>query len=117
MSLQNPVYRFAIIGTGAVAHTHAQAIGAIANASLAGVYGDVPAQASAFAQQYGCKSYTSADALLQDNEVDIVTICTPSGRCGKRGESRRDRAASVRRSGAEAESRHRQRGSWQDLQR
>lgn len=79
MTMQNPVYRFAIIGTGAAAHTHAQAIGAISNACLAGVYGDVPAQAKAFAEQYGCQCYPSAEALLQDKAVDIVTVCTPSG--------------------------------------
>jgi predicted dehydrogenase len=70
---------FGIIGTGMIARFHAQAIGAIEHAHVAGCFNHTPEKALAFAKEYGGRACTTLDDLLALPDVDIVTICTPSG--------------------------------------
>lgn len=70
---------FAIVGTGAIAHIHAQAIAAIDSAVLLSVYSRTKEKAIDFAQQYNCTVFDSLQELLLSEELDIVCICTPSG--------------------------------------
>ncbi len=70
---------FAIIGTGMIARFHAQAIQAIPNARLIGCYNHNPERAQAFATDFNCLAYSELDELLQNPEIQVVTICTPSG--------------------------------------
>ena len=72
-------FGFAIVGSGAIAHAHAKAIALLKGAQLVGVYGSVAQQAAEFAQTYSCKQYETFQKLLEDPQVDIVSICTPSG--------------------------------------
>ena len=39
----------------------------------------VPAAADRLAAEIGCNAYHDLDAMLADPDVDVVTICTPSG--------------------------------------
>lgn len=70
---------FGIIGTGMIAHFHAKAIAAIPGAKLVGCYNHVESRAQAFAVEYGCRVFSNFDEFLADTEIQIVTICTPSG--------------------------------------
>ncbi|MVZ60709.1 Gfo/Idh/MocA family protein [Sphingobacterium humi] len=72
-------FGFGLIGTGAIAHIHAAAIKAIANAQLIGAYNRTAEKAAFFAQQHDCKSYQSLEELLKDDSIAIVCICTASG--------------------------------------
>lgn len=73
------IYHFAIIGGGMIAGVHAAAIAQMPNARIAAVYDPVPSCAQAFATKYGCNAVNSLEALLADEEIEIVNICTPSG--------------------------------------
>lgn len=77
--MENRTVGFGIIGTGAIAGIHAQAIKAIKNARLIGAYSLTKARVAEFAAQYDCAAYPSLDELLQAEGLDIVCICTPSG--------------------------------------
>lgn len=70
---------FGIIGTGMIAHFHAKAVQAIEGAAVVGCFNDIAERAGEFANEYGCRAYTSRDALLADPDVQIVNVCTPSG--------------------------------------
>lgn len=70
---------FAIIGTGMISHFHAKAIAAIRGAKLVACFDHLSKYAHAFANEYGCKAYESLNELMDDPNVDIVNICTPSG--------------------------------------
>ena len=61
--------RFGIVGVGAIAPTHAQAMGPM----LKGVYDVDPARAAAL----DAPAYPSLEALCAD--VDAVSVCVPSG--------------------------------------
>lgn len=73
------MHGFAIIGCGMIAEFHAAAIDAMNNASLVGCTSRNPETAKAFAEKHGCKAYESLEAMLADDAVTIVTICSPSG--------------------------------------
>jgi predicted dehydrogenase len=70
---------FGIIGAGAIAEVHARAIDTIMEAELIGVYDHNPDKATTFAMKFNCKAFDSAEELCNDNRIDIVCVCTPSG--------------------------------------
>lgn len=70
--------RFAIIGCGRIAPKHAESIVALPEAELVAVCDSVPEKAQAFADKYGAKPYTSYEAMFAAEDIDIVTIATPS---------------------------------------
>ena len=68
-----------VIGSGMIARVHAQAIQAMEGAKLFGFYCRDPRKAEELRQTYNCPVYTDLDALLSNQELDAVTIATPSG--------------------------------------
>ncbi|MDQ7095579.1 Gfo/Idh/MocA family oxidoreductase [Desulfosporosinus sp. PR] len=71
--------RFAIIGCGRIAPKHAESIVALPEAELVAVCDILPEQAQKFADKYGADPYTDYKEMLQREDVDVVTIATPSG--------------------------------------
>ncbi len=70
---------FGVVGTGMIAGFHAKAIDAIDGARLVGGFDSVGERAEKYASEYDCQAYTSLDDMLANPEIDVVTICTPSG--------------------------------------
>lgn len=73
------MYRFGIVGAGMIADFHAQAIHAIPNATLTGIYSRSLSKANAFAQKHDCKPFDDYVAFINSPDIDVITICTPSG--------------------------------------
>ena len=71
--------RFAIVGCGTIAPFHAQAIQHADGAALVAVASRRPEQARIFAEERGIAWAPTVDDLLRRADVDVVTICTPSG--------------------------------------
>jgi len=71
--------RFAIIGCGSISEKHAMAIQQTPEAQLVACYSDPMESAERFAQAWGINAYYSYDALLNSDNIDAVSICTPSG--------------------------------------
>ncbi len=72
-------YGFGIIGIGMIANFHAKAIESMEKGKLVACYSRSKEKAEKFAQQHNCKGYADLEAFLNDPELEIVTICTPSG--------------------------------------
>lgn len=72
-------WNFGIIGAGLIADFHARAIQNIQNASLKAVCGSNPEKVRNLAEKYRCKAFSDYQEMLASNEIDIVTIATPSG--------------------------------------
>lgn len=70
---------FGIVGCGMISNFHAKAIGEIPDAELVACYDMFADAADRFAGEQGCKAYHDLDAMLADDDVQVVTICTPSG--------------------------------------
>lgn len=76
--MNDPV-RFGILGCGTIAPTHARAIAAAGGGVLAGAVSRRYAQARAFADEFSCRAYETYEAMLADDGIDAVSICTPTG--------------------------------------
>jgi predicted dehydrogenase len=72
-------FGFGIIGCGMIANFHARAIGDIRGAKVVACYDTLPAAADRFAAAQGCRAYHHLEAMLADEDIDIVTVGTPSG--------------------------------------
>ncbi len=70
---------FGIIGLGNISEMHAKAIKDMEGCALVAGLARREESAAKFAATYGCKAYTDLDAFLANEDMDIVTIATPSG--------------------------------------
>lgn len=73
---------FAIIGCGRIAPRHAQALQGLEkshDAKIVAVCDIIQSRAENYAKQYGGDIYTDYRAILDRPDVDIVSICLPSG--------------------------------------
>jgi len=76
--------RFAILGYGSIAQSHVQALQALcgtggADVQLRTVMGRLAEPAADFARQHGfARSTTDLDAVLDDQDVDAVIVCSPT---------------------------------------
>lgn len=73
------MYGFGIVGCGTVATFHAMAIKDIPDAGLAGVYDKNVGLAKEFSVRNNTSFFENYEDMLSSDEIDIVTICTPSG--------------------------------------
>lgn len=70
---------YAIIGTGMISRFHVKALQNIPQAKLICVYDKNLSSAERFGNEFQVPYYTSFEELLENPDVDVVTICTPSG--------------------------------------
>jgi len=70
---------FGIVGCGMISRFHAEAIAHIEGTKLVGCFDSRFAGAQKFAEERGCTAYETLDEMLANPQIDIVTICTPSG--------------------------------------
>lgn len=70
---------FGIIGCGMISNFHAKAIADIRGAKLVACFDERPEGAARLAKETGCRPYDTLAGMLADPQVDVVTICTPSG--------------------------------------
>ncbi|WP_026967617.1 Gfo/Idh/MocA family protein [Algoriphagus terrigena] len=69
-----------IVGTGAIAIKHAQAIAELQGAKLLGLFNPNPASAEAARTRFSEPVFSDMDEFLAIEGLDIVCICTPSGK-------------------------------------
>jgi len=72
-------WNFGIVGAGLIADFHAKAIADLPNAKLAGVCDKRPERAVELGQKYSCKVFADYRELVNAEEIEVVTIATPSG--------------------------------------
>ena len=70
---------YAVIGCGMISKYHIAAIRACPDATLAGVCGRDPEKTARFAEEIGTRAYPDTQAIWDDETVQAVCVCTPSG--------------------------------------
>ncbi len=73
------IWNFGIVGSGLIADFHARAIGDIPNAKFTACCDKIPERAAKLAEKYGAQAFSSYEEMVASDDVDIVTIATPSG--------------------------------------
>jgi predicted dehydrogenase len=77
---------FGIIGCGVIAPFHADSIVAAQGAEIVAVCDIIPEKAKAFAAKYHVKHvYRDLEEMLKQDDVQAVSVCTPSGRHAEHG--------------------------------
>ncbi|GIP33893.1 Gfo/Idh/MocA family protein [Paenibacillus sp. J2TS4] len=72
--------RFAIVGAGVIAPFHAKAIASNPQAELAAIVDVEESKAKKLAEEYSVTDiYTDYEKMLQRDDIDIVSVCVPSG--------------------------------------
>lgn len=73
--------RFCIVGCGRIAKRHAELLGTgqIKGAKLAAVCDTDGNRAQACAERFGVPGFTSFDDMLEQPDIDVVSVLTPSG--------------------------------------
>ncbi len=72
-------FRFGLIGCGRIAPNHARSIVELENAELIAVCDVEPAKAEQFQRNFGGTAYTDYRKVLERQDIDIISIATPSG--------------------------------------
>ncbi|NMB21191.1 MAG: Gfo/Idh/MocA family oxidoreductase [Firmicutes bacterium] len=75
----NKKVRVAIVGCGAIGRVHARAIIGLDEAELVAVCDHSEANAKAMAAEFDCNHYTDYRQMFARENLDLVTVCTPSG--------------------------------------
>lgn len=70
---------FAIVGCGFIAKKHARVISEIKEANLVAVNDKYPKAMDFYVYEYGAKGYTELADMLERDDIDIISICTPTG--------------------------------------
>ena len=70
---------FAIVGTGAIADFHANAIRGNVGARLVAAYSRDAARCEEFAKRHECRAAATLDEIVRDADARAVCITTPSG--------------------------------------
>ncbi len=68
--------KIGFLGAGDIADLHAEAVNDLQGAELVGIWNRTYEKAILKAKKFGCKTYDSVDALLNDPEIDAVFILT-----------------------------------------
>lgn len=71
--------KFAILGCGRIASRHAEHITNTPGAELVSVYDIVESKAKQLGEKYGVIHFTQFEDLLQNENIDVVSVCTPNG--------------------------------------
>ncbi len=79
MSVASQPVKLAIVGSGAIAQTHAEAIGRISGAKLTAVCSRDPEKARLLADRFGARSFTKIEDMLGEADVEGVLVSTASG--------------------------------------
>ena len=79
MATKTKRWAFGVVGLGNISDFHAEAANEVRGGTMYACYSRSPEKAAAFAAKHKCRAYSDFEMFLQDPELDIVTIATPSG--------------------------------------
>jgi len=69
---------FAVVGAGFIGQVHAEALSTVEQAELKAVYNRTAYRGKVLADKFHIDWYDDFDELLMRDDIDVVTICTPS---------------------------------------
>ena len=71
--------RIGVVGCGNIGKVHAKAIKNLKDAELAAVSDQWRTNSESVAHEFGCAWYTDHREMMAKENLDILTVCTPSG--------------------------------------
>lgn len=74
---------FGIVGAGMIAPIHIEAIEATRHARFVAIADPIEERAAKLGAEHNARWYSDHRRMLQDREIDVVCVCTPSGMRGQ----------------------------------
>ncbi|MBI5032962.1 MAG: Gfo/Idh/MocA family oxidoreductase [Chloroflexi bacterium] len=71
--------RFGLVGCGRIAPRHAQSVRELEHARLVAIADVISSRAERYAKEHNAQAYADYRRMLDRRDIDVVTICTPSG--------------------------------------
>ena len=71
--------RFGIVGTGLIGSLQAKCITSLKEAKLVAVSDTIEKRAKELAEEYKVSYYTNYNKMMERRDIDIVSVCVPSG--------------------------------------
>ena len=71
--------RIGLVGCGTISNVHVSAISALEDAVLYGVCDYNYEKAKAFAKEHNAIAFETFEQMLEDQNIDSISLCTPSG--------------------------------------
>jgi predicted dehydrogenase len=79
MKTDQKIYGIGIVGCGNISDTHAEAIKETTNGRLVAAHSRTESTLVTFCNRHDIVAFTSYEAFLENPDLDIVVICTPTG--------------------------------------
>lgn len=79
MANQTKKLRFGIVGLGVISYRHAQSIIDTENADLIAASSRTEENRERFAKEFDVRMFADYEEMLKQDDIDAVSICTPSG--------------------------------------
>jgi UDP-N-acetyl-2-amino-2-deoxyglucuronate dehydrogenase len=74
--------RFGIVGCGVIGKLHGQQLKLIQDAEIVAFADAIEERARAYAEEFGGQAYADYEEMLKNEQIDIISVCTPSGMHG-----------------------------------
>jgi len=71
------MFKTGIIGCGKVAHLHAKALQNLPESDFVAVWSRTSSTAEKFSLEYGVKPYSDISAMIKQESINLVIVCTP----------------------------------------
>jgi len=75
--MSNKILNAAVVGCGAIAPMHINSLLDFSDRKLYAVADIIKERADDFSRRFNCKAYYSFDDVLEDDNIDVIHICTP----------------------------------------
>lgn len=69
--------RTAVVGCGKIGRTHARALASLPGSEFVAVADPVAQRAADFAAEFGVRPYDDLDTMLEREQLDVLSVCTP----------------------------------------
>ncbi|MCG2589965.1 Gfo/Idh/MocA family protein [Rhodohalobacter sulfatireducens] len=79
MSNHSKKLRFGIVGLGVISYRHAQSIADAENAELVAASSRTEENRDKFSNEFDVRMFADFEEMLKQDDIDAVSICTPSG--------------------------------------
>jgi len=75
--MENSLKKVAVVGSGGIAQIHVDAIETLQNIKVVAFSDVIIDRANKLAEKFSCKAYSDFTEMLDNEEIDVLHICTP----------------------------------------
>jgi UDP-N-acetylglucosamine 3-dehydrogenase len=75
---EDRIVKIGLVGAGNIGQTHLNAYRQVRSARVVAIAGRNRERGEQMAEEYACRYYPALEAMLEQEEIDIIDICLPT---------------------------------------